>query len=72
MKTLGIVIGFGLIALPWIAMAESPTCRVTPQFSSQGSVGKALSDAIRGAHERLTVALYGLDNTDMVMSCSIW
>jgi phosphatidylserine/phosphatidylglycerophosphate/cardiolipin synthase-like enzyme len=38
---------------------------VRSQFSSQGSVGKVVTEAIRGTKERLTVALYGFDNTDL-------
>lgn len=40
-------------------------CRVTARFSSQGSVGKAVTEALRDTKERLTLALYGFDNTDL-------
>jgi phosphatidylserine/phosphatidylglycerophosphate/cardiolipin synthase-like enzyme len=47
------------------AHADAVDCRVSSQFSSQGSVGKVVTEAIRGAKERLTIALYGFDNTDL-------
>ncbi|MEO6165139.1 MAG: phospholipase D-like domain-containing protein [Candidatus Binatia bacterium] len=66
MKIVGPSLGLILFVLPAIAAAaDSAECRVTSQFSSQGSVGRALTEAIRGAQERLTVALYGFDNTDL-------
>lgn len=40
-------------------------CRVTARFSSQGSVGKEVTEALRDAKESLTLALYGFDNTDL-------
>ena len=45
--------------------ADSIDCRVNSRFSSQGSVGKTVTEAIRGAKERLTLALYGFDNMDL-------
>jgi len=45
--------------------ADAVDCQVTSQFSSQGSVGKAVIDAIRGSRERLTLALYGFDNSEL-------
>jgi phosphatidylserine/phosphatidylglycerophosphate/cardiolipin synthase-like enzyme len=65
MKLLGPLLGLTFFVLPAIVAADSAACRVTPHFSSQGSVGKALTEAIRGTKERLTVALYGFDNTDL-------
>jgi len=66
MKTIGPLLGLTLFALPALgAAADNIDCRVTSRFSSQGSVGKALKEAIRGTKERLTVALYGFDNTDL-------
>jgi phosphatidylserine/phosphatidylglycerophosphate/cardiolipin synthase-like enzyme len=47
------------------AHADAVDCRVSSQFSSQGSVGKVVTEAIRGAKERLIIALYGFDNTDL-------
>ncbi len=40
-------------------------CRVAAKFSSQGSVGKAVTVAIRDTKERLTLALYGFDNSEL-------
>jgi phosphatidylserine/phosphatidylglycerophosphate/cardiolipin synthase-like enzyme len=55
-----------LLFLPALAVAaETTDCRVRSQFSSQGSVGSVVTEAIGGAKERLTVALYGFDNTDL-------
>jgi hypothetical protein len=45
--------------------ADTVDCQVTGRFSSQGSVGRAVTDAIRETKERLTIALYGFDNTDL-------
>lgn len=45
--------------------ADGFDCRVISQFSSQGSIGKALTEALRGTTERLTLALYGFDNSDL-------
>ncbi|MSP38789.1 MAG: hypothetical protein EXR70_09900 [Deltaproteobacteria bacterium] len=47
------------------AAAELVDCRVASKFSSQGSVGKAVTDAIRDTKERLTLALYGFDNGEL-------
>jgi len=66
MKVLGRLIGLSVFGFLAIAVAvDAADCRVTSHFSSQGGVGKALTEAIRGAHERLTVGLYGFDNTDL-------
>lgn len=53
-----------LLAVSVVA-ADTIDCHVTTRFSSQGSVGNAVIDAIRGTTERLTIALYGFDNTDL-------
>lgn len=53
-----------LLAVSVVA-ADAIDCHVTTRFSSQGSVGNAVIDAIRGTTERLTIALYGFDNTDL-------
>ena len=53
-----------ILAAPALA-ADSMGCRVNARFSSQGSVGKAVTEAIRDTKERLTLALYGFDNTDL-------
>jgi phosphatidylserine/phosphatidylglycerophosphate/cardiolipin synthase-like enzyme len=45
--------------------AQAIDCRVTPQFSSQGSFGETVKEAIRGTKEQLTVAMYGFDNTEL-------
>jgi phosphatidylserine/phosphatidylglycerophosphate/cardiolipin synthase-like enzyme len=57
---------FVLTQLSGLARAAEPIdCRAEARFSSQGSVGKAVIDALRGAKERLTIALYGFDNMDL-------
>lgn len=48
-----------------LGAADAIDCRVVSHFSSQGSVGKALIQALRGTSERLTLALYGFDNTEL-------
>lgn len=45
--------------------AASMDCQVDARFSSQGSVGKAVTEAIRETKEQLTIALYGFDNTQL-------
>jgi len=52
------------LAAPALA-AASKDCQVDARFSSQGSVGKAVTEAIRETKERLTIALYGFDNTQL-------
>lgn len=48
-----------------VIAADATECQVTSHFSSQGSVGKAVTEAIHGTTERLTLALYGFDNSDL-------
>ncbi len=61
--------GLSVLALLLLAVsvvaADAIDCQVTSGFSSQGSVGKTVIDTIRGTTERLTIALYGFDNTDL-------
>jgi len=45
--------------------AESAVCRVDSRFSSQGSMGKTVIETIRESRQRLTLALYGFNNTDL-------
>jgi phosphatidylserine/phosphatidylglycerophosphate/cardiolipin synthase-like enzyme len=55
-----------LTLLPAItSAADTFDCRVRSQFSSQGSIGKSVRDAIDRSKERLTIALYGFDNFDL-------
>ena len=66
MKPVGPLLGLALLALPALAVAaDNVDCRVTSRFSSQGSVGKFVIDALRSAKERLTIALYGFDNMEL-------
>lgn len=61
----GAVIALALLpALP--SAGDSYDCRVQPQFSGQGSIGKSVRAAIGQSKERLTIALYGFDNFDLV------
>ena len=48
-----------------VVAADAVKCQVTSRFSSQGSVGKVVIDAIRATNERLTLALYGFDNPEL-------
>jgi phosphatidylserine/phosphatidylglycerophosphate/cardiolipin synthase-like enzyme len=45
--------------------ASAADCQVAAHFSSQGSIVKAVIESIRGVNERLTLALYGFDNSDL-------
>lgn len=54
-----------VLASPAAFSAETFECRTSARFSSQGSVGQAVTEAIRGARSRLTLALYGFDNTEL-------
>jgi len=55
-----------LLLVPRPALpADTLDCQVSGRFSSQGSVGKAVTDAIRETKERLAIALYGFDSTDL-------
>lgn len=60
----GMVLVSALAAVSAFA-AESFECRTSARFSSQGSVGKAVIEAISGAKERVTIALYGFDNAEL-------
>lgn len=58
------VIALGI--LPGISSAaDSYDCRVQAQFSSQGSIGANVRQAIGQTKERLTLALYGFNNTEL-------
>jgi phosphatidylserine/phosphatidylglycerophosphate/cardiolipin synthase-like enzyme len=58
------LIALGL--LPTLTIAAEPyDCRVQSQFSSQGSVGTKVLQAVSQTKERLTLALYGFDNTEL-------
>jgi len=54
------------LLLSWrlASSGESFECTTTAVFSSDGSIGKAVADAMRAAQERVTIALYGFDNPD--------
>ena len=67
MRLLGWCLGLTLLicAGPALATESSVDCRVNARFSSQGSVGKAVIEAIRDTKQRLTLALYGYDNLDL-------
>lgn len=63
MKLSAIGCGFWLMTCAEIAYsAQAFECRTVAQFASEGSVGKAVIDALRGTKERLMIALYGFDN----------
>jgi phosphatidylserine/phosphatidylglycerophosphate/cardiolipin synthase-like enzyme len=66
MKYLVSCLGLALLCAPrWGFAAKPVDCRVKAWFSSQGSIGKELTEAIGETKERLTIALYGFDNTDL-------
>ncbi len=66
MKSLGLCLVISLLLWPRLGLAaESVDCRVAAKFSSQGSVGKAVTAAIRETKERLMLALYGFDNIEL-------
>ena len=46
---------------PMLSATAAP-CRVSAHFSSEGSIAKVVSEAIRQTKERLTIALYGFDS----------
>jgi phosphatidylserine/phosphatidylglycerophosphate/cardiolipin synthase-like enzyme len=55
--------GFVFLFLAQNVQASEPfTCRVEPRFSSDGSIGQAVIEAIRQTKGRLLLALYGFDN----------
>lgn len=67
MKNLIGALAIAAMLLPAITFAaDTFDCRVRPQFSSQGSIGKSVREAIAQSKERLTIALYGFDNFDLV------
>ncbi|HYA28606.1 MAG TPA: phospholipase D-like domain-containing protein [Acidobacteriota bacterium] len=66
MKFHELFFGLTLLLLPVpVAAADSADCRTVSHFSSQGSIGKAVTEAIRASKERVTLALYGFDNSDL-------
>ncbi|HXF75019.1 MAG TPA: phospholipase D-like domain-containing protein [Methylomirabilota bacterium] len=59
-----LVVGL-VLPRPLAYSGEAFECKTTVLFSSQGSIGKAVIEAMRGANERVTVALYGFDNPEL-------
>ncbi len=56
----------GLLILPTMGRAaDGVTCRVSPKFSSEGSIAAALTRAIRKTDQRIDLALYGFNNDDL-------
>ena len=45
--------------------AEATECQVDAKFSSQGSVGRTVTEAIEQTKTRLSLALYGFDNSEL-------
>ncbi len=61
--TLGLL---GLLMFPRVGgSVDAVDCRVTPKFSSQGSIAQAVMGAIRETNERIDLALYGFNNDDL-------
>jgi phosphatidylserine/phosphatidylglycerophosphate/cardiolipin synthase-like enzyme len=54
-----------LLVAPRAFSDEPIECRVKARFSSEGSIGQAVIEAIRQTKTRLTLALYGFDSTDL-------
>jgi phosphatidylserine/phosphatidylglycerophosphate/cardiolipin synthase-like enzyme len=45
--------------------ADGFDCRVNPKFSSRDSLAQAVSESLRQAKQRVTLALYGFNNNDL-------
>ena len=45
--------------------ADGFDCRVNPKFSSRDSFAQAVSESLRQAKQRVTLALYGFNNNDL-------
>lgn len=59
-------VGLALLCAPRLGFAAEPVdCGVKTWFSSQGSISKGLIEALGETKERLSIALYGFDNTDL-------
>lgn len=53
----------------WVGLcvfsAEATECHVDAKFSSEGSVGRTVTEAIQQTKTRLSLALYGFDNSEL-------
>jgi phosphatidylserine/phosphatidylglycerophosphate/cardiolipin synthase-like enzyme len=54
-----------LLQLPTTFFVNAMECQVDAKFSSEGSVGRTVTEAIQQTKSRLTLALYGFDNSDL-------
>jgi phosphatidylserine/phosphatidylglycerophosphate/cardiolipin synthase-like enzyme len=48
-----------------VQAADGLDCRVNPKFSSRDNLGQAVSESLRQAKQRVTLALYGFNNNDL-------
>lgn len=48
-----------------VELAGAVECHVTARFSSEGSIGGTVAQAIRETKSRLTLAIYGFDNAEL-------
>lgn len=46
-------------------VAEPLDCRVTPKFSSEGSLGRSVQKALRASKSKVLLALYGFNNPEL-------
>ena len=55
-----------LLLLPGLAHAENGVaCQVTVRFSGEGSISAGLTQALRQANQRITLALFGFNNVQL-------
>ena len=62
-----------LLALLMVSLLHAATvqaaagfdCRVSPKFSSRDSLAQAISESLGQAKRRVTLALYGFNNSDL-------
>jgi len=55
-----------LLFVPGLARADrGVNCQVTASFSGEGSIGARLTQALREANQRITVALFGFNNVQL-------
>jgi phosphatidylserine/phosphatidylglycerophosphate/cardiolipin synthase-like enzyme len=63
-----LALSLALWLFPWAEVAHAGDafeCKTVARFASEGSIGKAVIDAIRGTKKRVMIALYGFDNSDL-------
>jgi len=53
------------VLLTFVQVAAAMECQVESRFSSEGSLGSVVTEAIQQTKSRLSLALYGFDNAEM-------